>query len=326
MKGQRSQDDFVAARTREWQELDQLVATGEAIHGKDGAAISRAAALYRSLCTDLMRCRAARYTPDLSGYLDALAGRAHSTIYGAQPFRMPGLVALFARDFPRALRANWRLFAIPFAVGLLGSLASDEFAMKVLPGPALEAMAHAYSKGFDAGRDAGTNTGMAGFYVYNNVGIAFRCFATGILYGTGSLFFLVYNGLFTGAAVGYVMSAGYGGNIWTFMCGHAPFELTAIVIAGGAGLQMGYALVDTGGLTRVGSLRRAAPAIARQILGAAMMLLIAALVEGFWSPSSLPAPVKWSASGLFTVLVMLYLTLAGRRIGSAEASAEASAR
>ena len=85
---------------------------------------------------------------------------------------------------------------------------------------------------------------MAGFYVYNNVGIAFRCFATGVLFGAGSLFFLIYNGLVTGTVAGYVMSAGHGGNIWTFMCGHAPFELTAIVIAGGAGLEMGYALVD----------------------------------------------------------------------------------
>ncbi len=169
-----------------------------------------------------------------------------------------------------------------------------------------------YSKSMEAGRDAGTDTGMAGFYVYNNVGIAFRCFATGIFFGAGSLFFLVYNGVVTGTAVGYVMTAGYGGNIWTFMCSHAPFELTAIVIAGGAGLQMGYALVATGGLTRVGSLRRAAPAIARQILGAAVMLLIAAMVEGFWSPSSLPPPVKWSASGVFTLLVVLYLALAGR--------------
>jgi uncharacterized membrane protein SpoIIM required for sporulation len=319
MSGQRSQDELVAARMPDWQELDRLVGTGDALHGKDGAAISRTAALYRSLCTDLMRSRAARYTPDLTAYLDSLAARAHSTLYGAQPFRLTGLADFFARDFPRALRDNRRLFALscalfalPFVIGLLGTMASEEFALKVLPASALQGMAESYSKGFDAGRDAGTDSGMAGFYVYNNVGIAFRCFATGILFGTGSLFFLVYNGLVTGTAVGYVMTAGYGGNIWTFMCGHAPFELTAIVIAGGAGLQMGYSLVDTGGLTRTGSLRRAAPAISRQILGAAAMLLIAASIEGFWSPSSIPPPVKWAASALFSVLVVLYLALAGR--------------
>ncbi len=319
MIGARSQDDFVAARSADWKALDRLLLDGGSLHTLDGAAISRAAALYRSLCTDLMRCRAARVTPDLAAHLDALAGRAHAALYGAQPFRLPGIIGFFARGFPRALRANGRLFAVacalfflPFAVGLIGALASDDFSTKVLPAASLEAMADAYSKGFAGGRDAGTDTGMAGFYVYNNVGIAFRCFATGILYGAGSLFFLVYNGLVTGTVAGYVMSAGHGGNIWTFMCGHAPFELTAIVIAGGAGLQMGYALVDTRGRTRVGSLRRAAPAIAQQILGAAAMLLVAALVEGFWSPSALPPPVKWSAAALFTVAVVLYLALAGR--------------
>jgi uncharacterized membrane protein SpoIIM required for sporulation len=321
MNAARSQDDFVAARSPDWKELDRLLGATEMLHRQGGASISRAASLYRSLCTDLMRCRAARYTPDLATYLDGLAGRAHAALYGAQPFRVPGVLAFFTRDFPRALRDNGRLFAVscalfflPFAVGLLGALASEAFSTRVLPAQSLEAMAHAYSGGFEAGRDAGTDTGMAGFYVFNNVGIAFRCFATGILFGAGSLFFLVYNGLVTGTVAGYVMSAGYGGNIWTFMCGHAPFELTAIVIAGGAGLQMGYALVDTRGLTRVGSLRRAAPSIARQILGAAAMLLIAALVEGFWSPSSLPPQVKWTASGVFSLLVILYLSLAGRGV------------
>jgi uncharacterized membrane protein SpoIIM required for sporulation len=315
----RSQDAFVAAGTADWKALDGLLLTGDALHRLDGASISRTAALYRSVCTDAMRVRAARYTPDLGAYLDGLAGRAHAALYGASPLRLPSVVDFFARDFPRALRQNGRffllacaLFFLPFALGLAGALTSDDLAAKVIPTSMLEQMAHNYSKGFGEGRDAGTDTAMAGFYVFNNVGIAFRCFATGILFGAGSIFFLVYNGLVTGTVAGYVTAAGHGGNIWTFMCGHAPFELTAIVVAGGAGLQMGYALVDTGGLTRIGSLRRAAPSITRQILGAAAMLLVAALIEGFWSPSAAPPPVKWAASGVFTLLVILYLALAGR--------------
>ncbi|WP_441288364.1 stage II sporulation protein M [Sorangium sp. KYC3313] len=319
MIGARSQDEFVAARRRDWQELDGLLLHDSgSLAKKDGAAISRLAALYRSLCTDLMRARAARYTPDLTAYLDALAARAHATLYGAEPFRLPDIVTFFTRDFPGALRANGRFFAIacalfflPSLVGIAGALASDEFATHVLPSPVLQGMAQMYSEGLD-GRDAGTDTGMAGFYVFNNVGIAFRCFATGVLFGAGSIFFLIYNGLFTGTVVGHVMSVGHGGNIWTFMCSHAPFELTAIVIAGGAGLEMGYALVETRGRTRVGSLRRAAPSIVRQVLGAAAMLLIAAGIEGFWSPSGLPPPVKWTASGVFSLLIVLYLALAGR--------------
>ena len=325
----RSQDDFVAARGRDWQELDRLLGAGDALHAQGGAVISRVAALYRALSADLMRCRAARFTPDLAAHLDGLAARAHGALYGAEPFRLPGVITFFTRDFPRALRANHRAFAvaaalffIPFVIGVLTALASEEAAARILPAPVLEGMARGYAKGFAEGRDAGTDAGMAGFYVYNNIGIAFRCFATGILFGAGSIFFLVYNGLVTGVVAGFVTAAGHGAHIWTFMCGHAPFELGAIVIAGGAGIQMGYALVETRGLTRVGSLRRAAPEIARQVLGAAAMLFIAALIEGFWSPSSIPSPVKWAASAISTVLLVLYLALAGRdRHARREASA-----
>src|SRR5262249_9668402 len=152
----------------------------------------------------------------------------------------------------------------------------------------------AYAAGFDAGRDGATDLGMAGFYVWNNVGIAFRCFATGIFFGLGSAFFLIYNGLVMGAVVGVVAAAGHGRNIRTFMCGHAPLELSAIVIAGAAGLKLGWSLIETRGLSRLTSMRLAAPQIARLVLGAAAMLALAAAVEGFWSPSTVPAPIKWA--------------------------------
>jgi uncharacterized membrane protein SpoIIM required for sporulation len=314
-----SQDEFVAARSRDWNELDKLLLQPKEMRAWRGAEISRLASLYRSLCNDLMRCRSTRYAPDLTGYLNGLAGRAHNRIYDTRPFRVPALLRLVTHEFPQSLRKNANFFALsallflmPCAVGLFGSLYSADFAAAVLPQATLDGMADAYSEGFTGGRDTGTNTGMAGFYVYNNVGIAFRCFATGILFGAGSLFFLIYNGLIIGTVAGYVMDAGHGGNILTFMCGHAPFELTAIVIAGAAGLQMGYSLVDTRGLTRLGSLRREAPALGRIIIGAALMLMVAALVEGFWSPSSAPASVKWAMAGIFTLAVGLYLALAGR--------------
>jgi uncharacterized membrane protein SpoIIM required for sporulation len=313
------QDAFVAARSRDWDELDHLLVEGRELHELDGPSISRAAALYRSLCNDLTRCRGARYSPDLVGYLNGLAGRAHNALYGTRPMRTTGAVRLVARDFPRTLRKRWKffvlsaaLFIVPWIVGQVGAMASPDFAMKVLPAAMLEGMADAYSEGFDAGRSAGTDAGMAGFYVFNNVGIAFRCFATGVLFGLGSVFFLVYNGLFIGTVTGYVAASGHGANILTFMCGHGPFELTAIVISGGAGLQMGYALIETGGRTRFGSLRRQSREIAHLVLGAALMLLIAAAIEAFWSPSAAPPVVKWAVAAVLTAGVTLYLVLAGR--------------
>src|SRR4029079_11181756 len=121
--------------------------------------------------------------------------------------------------------------------------------------------------------------------VWNNIGIAFRCFATGVLFGLGSVLFLVYNGLTIGAVAGLVTAAGHGKNLLTFTCTHGAFELTAIVISATAGMVMGYALVDTGRPTRLGSPLSRRRALDRLGMGAALMLLVAAGIEGFWSPS-----------------------------------------
>lgn len=309
------QDRFVAQRSRDWQELDRLL---EGSFGSDGAAVSRVASLYRSLCNDLMRCRGARYAPDLVGYLNGLAGRAHSALYGVRPVAFGRALEIVLIDFPVTLRKNWRffllaflLFAVPWAVGQVGAMQSVAFAREVLPQSALQHMADMYSEEL-RGREGGQDATMAGYYVYNNVGIAFRCFATGILFGLGSIFFLVYNGLMIGTVTGYVWSEGYAHNLLTFMCGHAPFELTAIVIAGAAGMRMGYSLVSTGGRTRVGSLRNSALEVAYLVVGAAVMLVIAAAIEGFWSPSGVPAPIKWVVSAVFWIAVAAFLGFAGR--------------
>jgi len=312
--------DFVHVRTPLWQELSRKLAADGPLWKLPPAEISRTAALYRAVSTDLMRARTLGCTRDVIAYLDALTAQAHNALYAAsRSDRRLRLVEL-ALDFPRAFRRAWPfmlasgvLFWLPFALGWFGTLHFNGFAERVLPTSTLEGMVDAYSTGFNNGRDLNTDAGMTGFYVYNNIGIAFRCFATGILFGLGSIFFLVYNGLVTGTVFGYVQLSGHAQNILTFTCGHSPFELTAIVISGGAGLRMGYALLGTSGRTRTASLRAVADDLISLILGAAFFLSIAAIVEGWWSPSSLPMPVKWAFAGLMSLLVPAFLLLFGRR-------------
>jgi uncharacterized membrane protein SpoIIM required for sporulation len=313
------QDQFVAARKAEWSQLDELLGRQPALHRLPPAEISRLGALYRSLCSDLMRARSAGYETELLVHLDSLAARAHNLLYGARPVRLAALGEFLASTFPRTLREHARFFAVasalflvPMGLALWATLVHPDFAQAVLPREQLEASAQMYADSL-AGRDSGQDAAMAGFYVHNNVGIAFRCFATGILFGLGSVFFLVYNGIVIGTVLGWVIVQGHGYNILTFVCGHTPFELTAICIAGGAGLQMGYALVRTHGRTRLGSLRAQAAAVGTIVGGAAVMLVIAAAIEGFWSPSGVPAPVKWSVAAALSLAVAAYLAFAGRR-------------
>jgi uncharacterized membrane protein SpoIIM required for sporulation len=314
-----SQDEFVSARKSDWDDLRALLDAKRLLHKLPPTAISRVAALYRAVCGDLMRAEANGYGPDVIALLDGLAARAHNAIYEAPRYRFRAVRELLEAEFPRSLRRHGRLFALgvalfllPGVLGFVGGLRSRAFALQILPQGMVAEMETQYGEGFN-GRSADTDAGMAGYYVFNNVGIAFRCFATGILFGIGSAFFLVYNGLVTGVVFGLVTAAGHGRNLLSFTCTHGAFELTAIVIAGTAGMVMGYALIDTGGRTRFGALRAKSRDIVNLVMGAAAMLLVAAAIEGFWSPSSVRAPIKWGAAVAAYLFVAVYLARAGRR-------------
>jgi uncharacterized membrane protein SpoIIM required for sporulation len=211
------------------------------------------------------------------------------------------------------------LFFVPFFGGLFATLHDVGFAVRIVPEGQLRPLAEAYKQGFSEARGVGTDALMAGFYVNNNVGIALRCFATGLAFGLGSAFYLVENGLATGAIMGYVVKHGAGDSILTFIVGHGSLELGAIVLAGGAGLALGWSIVAPGERTRVASLQAAARSVVFVVFGAAVMLFMAAAVEGFWSGSPVPSIVKRVVGGVMFGIVLSYILLAGR--GSAEAAA-----
>jgi uncharacterized membrane protein SpoIIM required for sporulation len=311
---------FVHARSPLWQELSRKLQSDGPLWKLMPSEISRTAALYRAVSTDLMRARALGCTRDVIAYLDALTAQAHNALYAASRVDKRLRLVELLLEFPRAFRRAWPfmlaaglLFWVPFGLGWFGAVNVEGFAERVLSPAALEQMADNYSTGFGEGRESDMDAHMTGYYVWNNVGIAFRCFATGILFGLGSIVFIVFNGLDIGTVMGHVQKTGHLENILTFTCGHSAFELTAIVISGGAGLKMGYALLGTSGRTRVASLRAVSDDLISLILGAAMFLLIAALIEGWWSPSSIPPPVKWGFAIVASFAVASFLLFYGRQ-------------
>lgn len=317
---------FSAHRQRDWDELDLLVrrASAKGVRGLAPHELARVSPLYRDLCADLARAQAARYSAPLVEYLQGLTASAHTMLYAsptrrnALRFGVRGRRSAFGA-FARAVRAHWKamllatvLFFFPLAFGLVASLEDPTFAFRIVPESQLRGLAEAYAHGFDAGRQGGEGALMAGFYVNNNVGIALRCFATGIFGGLGSAFYLVQNGIAIGAILGYVASQGAGANIAVFVVGHSSLELGAIVISGGAGLTLGWSIVAPGDKTRLASLQERARDVVVIVCGAAVMLFMAAGVEAFWSGSSVPGNVKFVVGAAMMVIVMAYLLLAGR--------------
>jgi uncharacterized membrane protein SpoIIM required for sporulation len=156
-------------------------------------------------------------------------------------------------------------------------------------------------------RDVASDWMMFGFYIKNNIGIAFQCYATGLVFGLGSLFFLVSNGAFGGAVAGYVASLGFGGTFFPFVATHSAFELTAIVLCGAAGLRVGRSVLLPGQLTRTAALELAARETSVIVFGAAVMLLIAAVIEAFWSSAIWVTPTaKFCLAAFCWILVLCF--------------------
>jgi uncharacterized membrane protein SpoIIM required for sporulation len=157
---------------------------------------------------------------------------------------------------------------------------------------------------------------MFGFYIRNNVGVAFKCYAGGVFLGLGSLLALFYNGLFGGVIAGYLVSRGLSGTFFSFVATHSAFELTAIVLSGAAGLRLGRALLAPGRMSRSQALAQAGGESIVVIYGVAIMLLIAAAIEAFWSSSQwLPTSVKYAGASLCWLTVLSYFFLRGRSAG-----------
>jgi uncharacterized membrane protein SpoIIM required for sporulation len=256
--------------------------------------------------------------------LERLTGDAHQLIYYRRDFGIARLREFVAADFPRAIRqhaayvaAAAAAFVLPTV--LIGCLVywRPELILSVVSVEQAASIEQMYSPAAHAiGRERSANSDwiMFGYYIRNNIGVAFQCFAGGLFAGLGSIFFLAYNGAYSGAIMGYLIERGMAPTFFSFVATHSAFELTAIVLAGAAGLRIGHALLAPGRLTRRDALVLATRESAMILYGVVAMLLVAAGVEAFWSSAQwLASPIKFGVAGLCWAAVLAYFTLQGRR-------------
>ncbi|MGH9318881.1 MAG: stage II sporulation protein M [Vicinamibacteria bacterium] len=315
-----NKQSFVHERLPSWRRFEALLTRAEVTISERLAPeeVSELSELFRALCYDLAQVRSHDWGSSLERYLNDLVVRGHGAFYGGRPHPKGQVTRFLSSRFPRLLRENqayfWTalaLFAIPMAVSWIVIAREPSLAHRVLSGTDLYAMEEMYSQDFaEVERQ---DAAMAGFYVRHNTSIAFQCFALGFFLGLGTIYVLLSNGIQLGTVAGYVIGQGHGERFLTFVCGHSSFELTAIVVAGSAGLILGHAIVAPGSLSRGESLKERGKVAVELALGAAAMLFVAAMLEGFWSAQPLPAQVKYLAASILWVVVIAYLALAGRK-------------
>jgi len=280
---------------------------------------------YRRLCCQLALAQERGYSSFLIDSLQQQVLRGHQQLYRHRSQLGTHALAFILADFPRLVREQWR-FVLAAGVLFFGSLIGfallvylfPDLVYNLIPVEQVSQMQSMYDPdgghlGRSAERAASEDWVMFGYYIMHNIGIAFQTFASGVLFGLGSAFFLVYNGLMIGAVAGHLTQIGYGQTFWSFVIGHGAFELTAIALAGAAGLQLGWALIAPGRLPRVEALRLAARKSVLLICGVMVFLLIAAFIEAYWSSMTAPAPtIKYLVGALLWIMVAMYLLFAGR--------------
>jgi len=332
---------FIQERRPQWKKFEDFLygASRKSLSKLDAEQITEFSQLLREVSHDLATIRSRGWGHDLISYLNDLVARGHNLFYGAPPTNIAGFYRYVTIDFPRLFRANigyfltaCLLFFLPLGISWYVVQNNPSLASRVIPEEIMSRFDQMYAdqnssdsetdtaadseKDADSEESANSSFGderavMAGFYINNNVGIALKCFALGILLGIGTVYTLLFNGIFLGAVSGYVISQGNGERFLSFVISHGSFELTAIAVAGGAGLMLGNALIHPGQRTRFQSLQVRGLEAVQIAGGAAVMLVVAALIEAFWSPSDVSPMLKYSVGSVLWLIVFLYLAFAG---------------
>ncbi|MEM9364876.1 MAG: stage II sporulation protein M [Planctomycetota bacterium] len=290
------------------------------------AGAMRFASLYRAACADLALADAYQMPPGTVTYLHRLVARSHNQLYRAGKFQPGGWIDVLFRVAPQQIygdpcvRVAALVFFGLFALAMYLGYHEDrfpQFANSMVGTQQLEMMEEMYSQPLSGSLDHYVT--MSGFYIMHNTGIGLKCFAYGILI-VPCLFILAYNGVALGTMFGYMARPDIegGDNFFHFVTAHGPFELTAIALSAGAGLRLGMGLFRTLGFRRVDSMRVAASRAVPIMCASAALFFLAALTEGFLSPSPTPYVVKAVWSMVSSSAITFYFVVLGMpRTGNA---------
>ena len=283
---------------------------------------------YRQICQHYALANSRMYSPILVDRLNRMVVRGHQALYGSRSHFLKSILSYFAGEFPQLVRQEWRVMAVStalFYVPLILMIAliqlKPDLVFSVLDNQMInnvESMYDPANRVLGREREADSDLAMFGFYIRNNTGIGFQVFAGGMLFGIGTLFFMVFNGVFIGAVAGHLTHVGFIDTFWGFVSGHSAFELTAIVISGAAGLKLAMALIAPGRKTRIRALIDNGKTSIKIMYGAVVLFIMAAFVEAFWSSMTLNVGIKYAVAALLWSLVIAYFWLVGR--GSSNAA------
>ena len=321
---------FTESRRPRWKRLETLIQGLERRKYKniEASMLKDLGRLYREATADLARLQAFRergaHPEDLESYLNQLVGRAYAQIYRNPAAKWSGLWGFLHVVFPETFRktAPWTLiafgiFVLGFAYGFVISL-NDEAFISLIVSPHIIQQVEEGKVWFDS--ILGVQPLASSMIMTNNISVSFLAFAFGMTFGLGTTYLMAFNGLMVGTIAALCHIHGLDIPFWSFVLPHGVIELTSIFIAGGSGLLLGTGLLLPGDLPRKDALIRQGRRAGRLILGCIPLLVVAGVIEGFFSPAPIPTPLKFAMAGVLFALLLCYLLLIGKKASPSASS------
>lgn len=315
-------NEFIEERKEDWQRLELLVKKLRPSSRKNLTRdeLWELGRLYTGAVADLSTLRSSGAAEHLDReaftYLNSLVIRAHGAIYRKPPFRWSSVWEFFSEAFPEACRdarrfiaASVTVFVSSAALGWALGLKEPGFIELLVP----ESIIARVEEGRVWFDHLHTIAPMAsGWLMTHNISVTFLTIAGGITFGLGTVYLLALNGLLLGVIAALCFEHGLSLPFWTFVLPHGSLELSAICIAGGAGLMLGHCLVDPGPYRRGELLAVRSKSIGTLALGCIPLLVLAGVIEAFFSPTPLPQWLKFAFAAISFGSLVMYIVLVGR--------------
>jgi uncharacterized membrane protein SpoIIM required for sporulation len=310
-------DSFVERHSEGWRRLDTLASR----RTRTAAETDDLVRLYLRTSSHLATARRRYRDPALLLHLNILLSRANAQVYGTRTRSLRAIRDAVVRTFPAAVWHARRPIAVSAAVFIATFaftavwLATSPAALDVAVDPEVQA---AYLGGdFEDYYSSQPAAQFAALVFTNNARIGLLAFAAGIALAVPTLFVLAFNGLNLGVAAGLFHAAGAAPQFWGLILPHGLLELTAVFVAGGAGLRLGWSVIDPGDRPRRVALAEEARRAVVIVLGLVVVFFVAGLVEAFVTPSGLPTWARVGTGALVEVTFLAYAFGLGR-IAAAE--------
>ncbi len=309
---------FIKKHRDDWKQLEQLVTM---MHKRKkevaGSTIDQFYRLYQKAAQNLSYAQTYFPKEEVTFYLNGLVSKSHNVLYKDQMSSMHQVRHFFSTTFIRLLWEQWKfvvaalvLFTIGAAGSYLSVLQDPQNMYSILP-PEIAYGVDPDSLGDDNGY--WDSSVMSASIMTNNIQVAILAFAGGVTFGLLTVYILIYNGIIIGALAALFWTHGKTYEFWAYIVPHGMIELTAIFIAGGAGLLMGYKLFVPGDYSRGYQLKVNAKRSVQLLLGTVPLFVIAGIIEGFITPAPIPLEAKYFVAFVTVIGLILYIII-GKRL------------